>query len=288
MTRDHPHDEQLSAYLDGEQRDEASDAAAPGETLPAHLAACVACRQRLDALGRARDLVRRPVPPVPSSVKEAAVAAALAEGLATGNGRRSAPAASRGRRWTRSPGLVVGAAAVAILAVTIGVAVALSHGRSPTATSAAATHAPSRTGPTENREPAALAPTGAPDLGSIGSVGVLRSRLTPLLGSQKDSAAATGAPGPSAGTQSTSSAVPSGGFTTAGSVPAGLATCAAAAQRVPGAANTVALVATATYGRTPALVVVVQVTGTTTKPEPPLLVVVVARSGCRVLARTSL
>ena len=26
MTRDHPNDEQLSAYLDGEQRDEASDA----------------------------------------------------------------------------------------------------------------------------------------------------------------------------------------------------------------------------------------------------------------------
>lgn len=289
MTGEHPNDEDLSAYLDGELSEAASVVAAPGETLPVHLTACAACRRRLEALGRARDLVRLPVSPVPSSVKEAAVAAAITEGLAVGNGRQPAPTAvpRRGPQWTRSP-RVVAAAAVALVAVTVGAVLELSHGRAGTATSATAAHAPSCPAtPGANREPAAIAPTGVTDLGSVGSVHALQSRLAPLLESEKDSAAATGAP-LSAGTQSASSLSTSDGFGVAGSVPTDLATCVAKAKRATGTADMLALVATLTYGRTPALVVVLQVTGTTSTPKPAPLAVVMARSDCRILARTSL
>ena len=170
--------------------------------------------------------------------------------------------------------------------MTVGTALVLSHGRSGTATSATASHGPTTTG--GNREPAALAPTAAPALGSVSSLGALRARLTPLLHSENASAAATGAAPLTAGRQSATSASPSGGLKTAVSVPAELATCVAAAQRATSTADTVALVATVTYGRTPAVVVVVQVTGTPSTPEPPSLAVVMARSGCRVLARASL
>jgi hypothetical protein len=279
----------LSAYLDGEEPQAAPVVAAPGETFETHLAACGACRGRLDQLAGARDLVRLPVAPVPSSVKAAAVATAMAEGLTIGTGRRSAPtAARRGSQWTRSTRLVAAVAAVALLAVTIGSALALSHGRSGTTMSAAATGAPAHTTTGANRAAAPLVATGAPALGSVGSVGALRSRLAPLLEAGHDNAAATAAPPSAAGTQSATAASPSGGFKAAVAVPTELATCVAAARRTVGPADPLALVATVTYGHTPALVVVVRGPGTTSTPEPPSLAVVVARSGCRVLARTQL
>jgi hypothetical protein len=70
-------------------------------------------------------------------------------------------------------------------------------------------------------------------------------------------------------------------------VPPSFGTCITAAQRATDPSDTVVLVATATYRKTPALVVVVQAVGTSSTSAP-RIAVVVARSGCRVLTRTTL
>jgi hypothetical protein len=61
--------------------------------------------------------------------------------------------------------------------------------------------------------------------------------------------------------------------------------CVTAAQRAAGGTGALELVATATYGHTPALVVVVD---RTDPSSPGRLAVAVAQSDCRVLARTTL
>jgi hypothetical protein len=278
MTDDHLSDEQLSGYLDDE-RDEPSTA---------HVATCARCRRRLSALADARSLVRRPVAPVPPSVRAAAVESALAEGLSSEPGAPPSPVVPLVHRRARiSPVLVGVAAAVAVVVVAVSVSLGRSHAGTPsaasTATSRSAPHASASSGGSTT---ALSAPAGVADLGSLPSESALRAALAhpPLNGADTQSAslpAATGAPA--------KSAAPSGGdFGIAGVGATQLTPCVAAAQRAAGSGSVVALVATATYIHVPA--VVVEVEG----PTPPAdgsavrRVIVVARTGCRVLANTSL
>jgi hypothetical protein len=299
MTHEHLSDEQLSAHLDGAWPEAPSIAST--ESLEAEIAACDACRQRLRQLRGARDLLRLPVEPVPPSVRAAAVEAAVAEGVAespsesSADGRRDratgtgAAPPRRDMRPTRSPRVLVGAAAaVAVLVAAVGVSLGLAHSRGPTASSAV--HAPVQEPTTSGSlSPTAASPsTGLVSLGSIASPQALGRRLAPLLAVPKATsgraAAGTDENGNPDEFATGSTAQTDTGAST---VPAVFSPCVAAAQRAWDPSATVTLVATATYRQTPALVVVLEPVNTVTT-ENGRLAVVVARSGCRVLARTTL
>ncbi len=288
MTHEHLNDEQLSAHLDGEL-DEQSDAA--GRTVDARISGCETCRRRLASLSGARALVRRPVGTVAPAVREGAVASAIAQvlGAAAGAGATSNPpsdlAAHRARRPVRSTGVLVGAAAAAVLVV-VGVSLGVSHGSSPTATSASSAGTRHAAAPEGVPQKAAVSGEASiPDLGSISSPQTLRTRLAPLVGTG-DQLGLQGNAASTTARDNTAGAPSPGSFATAGAVPAQFATCVAAARQVTGSAGTLDLVATATYGHTPALVVVTDLTSTSSKVVSAPLAVVVARSGCRVLAST--
>ncbi len=150
MTGPHLTDEQLSERLDGATaRAEVPDPL-PGSG-PDHLVGCVACRQRLEALAGARDLVRTPVAPVSESLRAAAVADVLRSVDET-----VAPRSVRtgvGSSWAlRRPRVLAGAAAVVVvLAGAVAIPLALSHSTTTSDRSATGTsrsHASSRPGVT--------------------------------------------------------------------------------------------------------------------------------------------
>jgi hypothetical protein len=295
MTHAHLSDEQLSAYLDGEPGDEASDAS-PDRTPDVEITGCDTCRHRLAALTAARDLVRQPVAPVSSTVRTAAVASALADGLGHEAGAGTGTVLPLKRPFRLSPALL--GAAAAVLLVVVGVSLGISHRQNggPVASSAAPAlrHSPPARGASV---PDAAPAVALPDLGSIASTSALRSRvataLTPTTDQQKalgngsdfeslpapTAAGVTGAPA-NAKSGTTNSA------TTAVSVPAATQTCVSAAERAAGTTATPQLVATATYEHTPAFVVVVHTTSPSSTSGS-TTAVVVARTGCRVLARTT-
>jgi anti-sigma factor RsiW len=293
MTHEHLSDEQLSAHLDGEAPEASS--AASAESLEAQIAACEACRQRLTALSGVRDLLRLPVESVPPSVRAAAVETALAEGLADLQDRRSkttgaAVAPIRATRRAGPPRVLVGAAAaVAVLVVAVGLSLGLAHSGTPSASSAARAPVPepatsSPLGPT-----AASPSTGLAALGSLASPETLIRRLAPLLPPAKVTSGSA-ASGPEAASNSDDFATGTRGapgISGTAAVPAALSPCVAATQRASDASGTVILVATAIYRQTPALVVVFQAVGTASTQNG-RVAVVVARSGCRVLVRTTL
>ena len=149
MTELHLSDERLSARLDALEVAVPSDAPAIEE----HLAACRACRERLEALAFAKRLVATPVAPVPAAVRSQAVAAALAVGDLDGHGAPAdggsadgvSPAAARPMRprWYHRPQVLVGAAAAAVL-IAVGVAVPVALSGKSTSISASAQHHPQR------------------------------------------------------------------------------------------------------------------------------------------------
>jgi len=311
MTHEHLSDEQLSAHLDGEMGDGAPaavpgqaatqaavhDAAVSDSEVGDEIAGCPTCRERLVALSRAQALVRLPVDPVLPSIRAAAVASALAEASESESVSVSPPTdlSYRAIGERRSPHIWTGAAAAAaILLVVVGVSLGLSHSRS--APSASSASAPATTSPSASSTHSARlrAPTpfgvakkgGVTDLGSLPSVTALKAGVARALGSEKSAdqsvsgsgAKATGKPSNSATAAPSSSALTT--------VPSMFSSCVMAAQSDAGGTGLLELVATATYARTPALVVVVDVTqSSSTAPGP--VAVVVARSGCRVLARTT-
>ena len=150
MTHEHLSDEQLSAYLDGEQGDDAGEDPPSDRTVEVGIVGCDTCRHRLAALTGARALVRQPVAPVSSSVRSAAVESAVAEGLgpltAAGPGTGTGTGTVRQlRRPSRSSPLLLGAAA-AVALVVVGVSLGLSHihngGSVTSSASPAVTHPP--------------------------------------------------------------------------------------------------------------------------------------------------
>jgi hypothetical protein len=293
MTHEHLNDEQLSAHLDGERAADPLTAGAPDATVESEIDACERCRARLAALAEARALVRRPVIPVLPTLRAEAVAAAVAEGLRTDQSSGQAPAVlSLGaRRRSRSTGLVVGAAAAAAVLVAVVVAVGATHtstpsasSASPASTAASAPHRSAAQAPAPTDEKAAA--TAVPDLGSINSVQALRSGLAGVTdfsatngqvkgGQSTAGSAITSSPSPAAGV-----AVPT---TMAASSP-----CLTAAPAEAAVSGTPTLLATVTYDHVPALVLAAEGTGASSTPSPSRLIVVVARTGCRILARTTL
>jgi hypothetical protein len=306
MTHEHLSDEQLSAHLDGEAYEAGSATAASEETIENQIAGCDRCRHRLAVLAEAGALVRVPVVPVSPSVRAAAVEAALTEAAEDGPGSDSTAGLTtlRSSSAPRPTGVLVGAAAaVAVLVVGVGLALGLSHKGSPASTSAvAATGAHSRGTPEQPRAAATSAPAGLADLGSVGSPASLRSRVTALLASkssdQESLPLKSGSPSTFAAPGSSSAGI--GNTPTASSAPNGAAlmptfgsdTCVAAAQKsvdensdLSPSAGPFTVVATVTYRDTPALVLVQR---STSAPLASGHAVVVARTGCRVLATTTL
>jgi hypothetical protein len=305
MTHQHLSDEQLSAYLDGEPGDDASNDPSSDRSSDrspeVEIDGCDTCRHRLAALNGARALVRQPVVPVSPSVRSAAVESAIAEVLGpetevgTGTVRPL-------RRPSRSSPALLGAAA-AVLLVVVGVSLGLSHvhNGAPVASSAspALTHPPAqRSAAVPGVTPGAV----VPDLGSITSPSDLRSRVSAALAPSTDEHAPGNGSAFESQSAATSAAAPTGvssapendaagtpksskSLGIAASVPAALQTCESAAERAAGTTATPQLVATATYEHTPALVVVVHTAGS---PATSTTAVVVAQTGCRVLTRTTI
>ena len=292
MTHEHLNDAELSAHLDGEPVDGAPAAGVPAGAVAVEIAACAKCRARLAALAGARGLVfRRPVPP-PSRRRCGPRRWRRPWPKVSGPSRtpvRHLVLSRRTKRPSWSTGVAIGAAAAVVL-VAVGISVGLSHTHAPPAALSALSRTPHR--------PAALAPapTGAtatalPDLGSIGSTKALRSKLAsvPGLGPSDDQSRANGSTAATAAPSSTNLAP--GSFSSSGSPVASTESasspCVAAAPAEVGTIGTPTLVATVTYGHTPALVVVIDATDSSSTTPSSRLVVVLARSGCRVLARTT-
>jgi len=299
MTHDHLDDEQLSAHLDGEAHGGAIHPTERRPSVAAEIAACGTCRQRLAALSEARDLVRLPVAAVPPSLRAAAVEAAISEvfGPDAALGSPSAVTVLQPQRRPRQSRVLIGAAAaVAVLAVAVGVPLGLIEGGSTTAPSAAPSVATTVAHSPEQRAatPSAAAPGvtateagGLTALGTVASAADLRSRLLPVIasvGAGKDAAGHLSA----AGNPVTTVPAASGGFAVNGSLPAAFAPCVAAAEKATDTPNAAEIVGTLTYDHTPALVVVVPVTRTSSNTSSAHVAVVVARSGCGVLVRTTL
>ncbi len=311
MTHAHLTDEQLSAHLDGEPDDGAAPASEPVDDVEAQIATCGVCRERLAALSAARTLVRLPVVPVPPSVRAAAVEAAISEAFAPDDVAATAPtvAVLTPRRVRQSRVLVGTAAAAVVVVAAIAVPLGLSHGSSPSAQSAAVAtttpHSSDQRAATPSAAPSAAdhgvtstTAAGIRNLGTVTSAGELRSRLTPVVASLGSGKGASSDAFSAAGAPSTTEAAASSGFALNGTVPAAYARCVTVARGAAGVAATLTLVATVTYAHTSALVVVVHPTAGSSTAGPPTtgsstagsgsLAVVVARSGCRVLARTTL
>ena len=303
MTHEHLNDEQLSAHLDGEPADGRAAAGVPETALEAEIDACPSCRDRLAALAAAR--APRPPPGDPGP--------AIAPGRGGGGGRGRRPRTDQDgrsadrtvpplgkRRGPGSTGLVVGAAAAAVL-----VAVVVARRRQPTPAPRRRRRPPSALSDRHSARSRAPAPTArhpgrqsasaVPDLGSINvSPGrpPLRDSMPTARHQRRQRPGQERARTP-AGTSATSSASPAGrpavGHHRAGRAPP-------ACRRRPArrrSAATPTLVATATYDHVPALVVAVVAAGVVdvvdaASPSSARLVVVVARTGCRVLARTTL
>jgi hypothetical protein len=300
VTHEHLTDEQLSAHLDGEVLDAPHAPDVPGSPSPTvdeRMAGCATCRRRLAALEQARALVRRPVIPVAPDVKAAAVRAAMA-GTSPGGPPDDvsdetvadvAPVIAVRRAPRRRPTreLVATAAALVVLGLAVGLPLGLSHG-GPQAAPSAALNAQHRPAAPTVKSPAGSSAYSAAgttatgvDLGTLNSTQALRARVGSELALKALRQGST-----SSATQNSSADAAAPTFDGAG-LPATETTCLGAAREAAGAADPLVLEATATYDHTPALVVVVQPPTTASGATTARPVVVVARSGCRVLARTS-
>ena len=180
MPSDHLDDERVSAALDGDTPREVA----------VHLAACLTCRERLDAFARVRTLVSSPERPLGEDHVDRLVSRAIAEGTA-----RPAPAVVdlAARRAERRPLLLRGgwvAAAAAVFALLVGVPALLD--RESGDDDAATTAAPAG-GDRSSAESA-----GDEEGASNGATSVERSMAAPTAGVATDSAA-TGAPAPPIG-----------------------------------------------------------------------------------------
>jgi hypothetical protein len=292
----HLTDEQLSSHLDG------PDVAVIDETTASawrqHLARCAPCRRRLATLEAVRARVRAPVAPVDPDARSASIdrilgAAAEDGGSDGGDGRggRDAPLLIPRRR----PQVLVGAAAaVLVLAVAIGVPLALAgHSTSQSAESTAAKAARQPARAVHNAQ--ASGTTGLSgsatatvyDLGTVGSAGVLRSRVAAIRPNDFAAPAPYGQAASNATSRAnTTKTVGPGSFGT----PAQFERCLSSAMRVAGSARLVHLLATATFKTTPTLVYVFAPTanGPVTGKAAGSLAVATALDGCRVVAKTSL
>jgi hypothetical protein len=276
MTHEHLNDEQLSAHLDG-------DSGEP--TLDAQIAACDVCRNRLERLDAASALVRTPVTPVASSVRAAAIEAALDEGLPAADGE-SAPAAVTAlpprRRGTGS--VLTGAAAAAVVVVAIvGASLGLSHTSTPSASPAASAQKSTKTLGLPEATPA------LPSFGAVASPPSLRHRVTGALRSEDALVAPQASSAESTfsnGTTQKSASASRGSASRVPTVAGASLACVMPALRSAGTGATLLLVATANYDHTPALVVVAR----TTQPSSSTTThaIVVAKTGCRLLLRTTL
>lgn len=105
MPEAHLDDEQLSALVDRDADDE-------------HVRGCAACRARLEALTAAVALVGAPVAPLAADLVDRMVALAVDE---ADQAARIVPidSSERRRRWTPSPALLVGVAAVLVLLLAV-------------------------------------------------------------------------------------------------------------------------------------------------------------------------
>ena len=154
----HPDTEALSAFLDDQ---------AP-EVAP-HVAACGECRQRLDALSRARSAVASPVAPPDARQRDDAIAAAV---RAASSGQPSTP----GGRWKVLA--VAGAVAAAIVIGVVVTRASTSHKTSKTALGKA--------GPVSSN----LVQAG--DLGNVDDSLALRAKIQPGLPAPASAPAAEG------------------------------------------------------------------------------------------------
>ena len=360
----HLSDEHLSWYVDGSPVVPGAAAVEPGR-IAAHVAGCEPCRRRLQSLQRARAIVRTPVPPVAPAVRADAVSAVLRSWAAAGepDSRAARPQGADGgglpsiaalRLRRRRPGFIGAAAAVAVLLVVgVGVLVAnvVPSSTSSTANRAASapasttvpafSNAPSAPGPAAGASAGAttqpfatygqaeLGGASAPlaQLGSVSSVGALRSTVSRVLSGSSAlalgstattapapaSALSQGASGPdhnaatppASGPATTVTAPPSGGasggVTQDASLPGALRSCLSSARRATGGARRVELAGSAVYRGTPALVYVLSPAAAASASSSPSAsstggstfskgdtIVVVARHGCGLLASTTL
>lgn len=230
-------------------------------------------------------------------MRAAAVEAALSEAFGPGNVAGSVPtvAVLTSRRPARQSRVLVGAAAaVAVLVAAVAVPLGLSHGGPVSAPSAIATTVPrssTQHAATPSLSPPAALGTAAGtirNLGPVTSAGELRTRLAPEFASLGPSKGASSGTVTDKGAPLTTGVAGPSNYTLNSSVPPAYAHCVTVAEGAGGAGHTLELVATATYDHTPALVVVVHATGASSTPASSNLAVVVARTGCRVLARTTL
>jgi hypothetical protein len=185
MTGPHPDDELLSAVLDGEA----------GPDAGAHVAGCLPCQARLEAMGAVSRAVGAPVPPRPAAEVAAAVSRAIAAGagptrLPEGEALPPAEAGQPGgepalRRAGRRRNARIGAIAAVCLAlggIASLVGLAATHHARPVAV-VSPSQAPQ----------AASAPTG---LGEQSDPAALAAVLRPLLGQSTPAGAAFAPAGP--------------------------------------------------------------------------------------------
>jgi hypothetical protein len=212
---DHLDDETLSAALDGDE-----------QAAAAHLAACAACRERLDALRRAAAAVGAPVPPVPTLVRERHIAAALAEA------GTAAPARHRRR--------LVALAAAAALAAGVALPLALRDANPPDDLASRAAQA--QKAPAERAQAETAPAAGAAALVDLGP---LDEASLPAAVSARLHRAAAGA-APSEGGAAALAAPPL--------APGDAERCAAAVRAATPGLAPLALAAGATWKGSPALV----------------------------------
>jgi hypothetical protein len=329
VTDGHLTDEQLSSHLDrmpGLDRDERA-----GQKAGEHLAGCAECLHRLAGLESARDLVRTPVPAVAPDVRAASIASVLraAEGASVDDRSQAHPADAPVAMWTpRRPRVLVGSAAAAlVLAVAVGIPLALSSRGASSNSSASAPSTPAASAASAPPHRASASGTAGlsgkgyvviSDLGTVSSLGELRSRVTTALsmdvaGSLSGAApapqgaaptttgplAATttpGAPGAAATTATTSATGTTGAGSSRQSTFNGAAAlgtfarCLSPAIHAAGSNRTVQFVANAEFRGSPALVYVFQPRsgGSATGAGAHSVAVVTARDGCRVLGTTTI
>ena len=175
MNNEHLDDEALSAAIDGDVEAAALD----------HVAACPACRNRLEALRAVASAVSTPPAPRPAADVDRAIAAALDAGLA--------PAATPGAKHGRAPvvalfqrrSAIAALAAAAVIVLAAGITGALRWGGSSSRPSASVSLARPGAKPFQS--------TGAPEAAAGSAAGSAGAALAgPDLGAQSDPAVVAG------------------------------------------------------------------------------------------------
>lgn len=260
MTGDHPHDDALSALLDGEATlDEA-----------AHVEACTACSARIDEFRRAANVIGGPVAPVADEQRAAAIAAAL--------GAQVVPLAARRRR--PPPAWLAGAAALVVVA--LGLVSVLGDGgdEDDLRGSDAALEAPSAMDQPDAAIMLAPEPVDAGDLGAV-DPDELEDRLTAALapqdrspGEQDDGFDGDAAPGGGMGAAPESSAT------------AARAPCETPLRGSDAALGTLRLTGRATVDDRPTQLLVFEVPGREGPEDQELRLYVVAEGDCGTILHT--